>query len=93
MEITPEILNKLPINRYGPQPDIYVKHERKEEGYNSDSSASTILYSWVEEPLLLVSDIPPHYLKPKFKVPALLLTPKPKKKTPCFNLRTHGIKK
>ena len=77
VEITPEILNKLPINRYRPQPDIDVKHERKEEGYNSDPSASTILYSWVEEPLLLASDIPPGYLKPKFKVPASLLIPKP----------------
>ena len=46
----------------------------------------------MEEPLLLVRDIPPCYLKPKFKVPASLLTPKPKKK-PHFNLRTHGIKK
>ena len=60
----------------------------------SDGSASTVLYSWPEEPILKASVIPERYKKPKFKVPPSLLSPKPKKKDKArFNVRMHGLVK
>ena len=91
VKATQDMLDKLPLNKY--TPTATVKEENPSDiDQDSQSSTSTILYSWTDKPTLQVSQIPEHYLKPKFKLPDSLKLPKPKESA-RFKVQPHGIKK
>ena len=91
VKVTQEMLDELP-----PKKDT-AQFNTKDEGQldidqDSESLASTILYSWVDKPVLQVSHIPEHYMKPKYKLPDSLMSPKAKSKELAkFSVKMHGI--
>ena len=68
VKVTEDMLEKLPSNKYS-APATVKMESAHDINQDSQSSTSTILYSWADH-------IPEHYLKPKFKVTASLKLPK-----------------
>ena len=87
VKVTEEILSQLPASHYDHSGPL-IKDEL-DEAVHSDGSDSTILYSWLDEPVF-----PEKYKKPRFKVPPSLISPKPKRKnTARFSVKTRGLLK
>ena len=90
IKIMQEILDRLPTNKYAPP--VVKTESNRDSDQDSNSTASIILYSWVDEPILQVSQISNGYKKPRFKLPDSLKSPWPWE-TVRFNVKIHGIKK